>query len=563
MSTRVEKGGPKFRPVLKSKPRIPPVVPVVSVDGRARPPLEEARISLSQPASTQEISLQELPSSHDVSHGSVLMPSNTSSEPNVASSPSKPSGIPIIISRTHVAITNNTIRESSTGQITDPSTSKTPPCNIQSSGDDRQDATTLLDSGVSQKQQKQTLVEAGKEKRSTKAATQAAAEEATNAEPVPAKERQKRKTAKETSNQDRPSKRRRSKSSSKEDSAQADAEDQSVDGGPQKKKRSKKTTTEDAESSAEPIDPTQITMRAICDDLGAGRKSSRWESSQTLYGEARKRAKEERARHILETEQQERETGRSSKKGGLKPPLPKEPLKGNGEHNEDQRDEFSYDETLKTSHYAPQVRIGANGEIVLDIDSLQVDRSADPDLIEEYSHIEENDHSKFTNSSSWSKRRLVRWGKEDTALFYDALRQFGQNFDLIARVLPGKTYRMCKNKFKAEDKKNPGLIDEALKNAVAVDLDTLSRMTGKNFEGPTPIITPRSTLTLGDVADPTTSQQLESNAIEIRSAETEDIDKQLNAEPTPIPETSALQDTFSTTRHSESPPPASSLLEMS
>ena len=49
-----------------------------------------------------------------------------------------------------------------------------------------------------------------------------------------------------------------------------------------------------------------------------------------------------------------------------------------------------------------------------------------------------------------------------------ALRQFGQNYDLIARVLPGRTYRMCKNKFKAEDKKHPGLIDDALKNSVAV-----------------------------------------------------------------------------------------------
>ena len=49
-----------------------------------------------------------------------------------------------------------------------------------------------------------------------------------------------------------------------------------------------------------------------------------------------------------------------------------------------------------------------------------------------------------------------------------ALRQFGQNFDLIARVLPGRTYRMCKNKFKAEDKKHPALIDDALRNSIAV-----------------------------------------------------------------------------------------------
>jgi len=34
---------------------------------------------------------------------------------------------------------------------------------------------------------------------------------------------------------------------------------------------------------------------------------------------------------------------------------------------------------------------------------------------------------------------------------------------------------MCKNKFKAEDKKNSGLIDEALKNGIAVGaVDALS-----------------------------------------------------------------------------------------
>ncbi|KAF8509791.1 hypothetical protein JB92DRAFT_2943828, partial [Gautieria morchelliformis] len=65
---------------------------------------------------------------------------------------------------------------------------------------------------------------------------------------------------------------------------------------------------------------------------------------------------------------------------------------------------------------------------------------------------------------------------------------------------------MCKNKFKAEDKKHPGLIDDALKNSVAVgafycandisDIQTIYHRSwctvsydGKGFlSGPTPII---------------------------------------------------------------------------
>lgn len=266
---------------------------------------------------------------------------------------------------------------------------------------------------------------------------------------------------------------------------------------PPGKRRRRAATVEAAEpeGTPEPIDPTQIRMSAICDDPGSGRISSRWESSQIQYADARKRAREERARALAEADEEERVTGRiGAKKAAPKPVLSSDgeaanPAGGGEEsvvENTGQNpDEFTYTESLKASHYAPQVRIGANGEIVLDMESLQVDRAADPELADEpYSHVEESDQSKFTNNSSWSKRRVVRWGKEDTALFYDvwlfcwddlayltilqALRQFGQNFDLIARVLPGRTYRMCKNKFKAEDKKHPALIDEALRNGVAV-----------------------------------------------------------------------------------------------
>jgi len=287
--------------------------------------------------------------------------------------------------------------------------------------------------------------------------------------------------------------------------------------------------------------------------------SSRWESSQLLYAEARKRAREERARAVAETEELERETGRATgKRGAAKPVLPGEHsnnVEGGEETAEitgQDLDEFSYTESLKASHYAPQVRIGANGEVVLDMDSLQVDRAADPEFVEEYSHIEENDQSRYTNSNSWSKRRIVRWSKEDTALFYDALRQFGQNFDLIARVIPGRTYRMCKNKFKAEDKKNPALIDEALKNGVAVDLNTLSRMTGKDFTGPTPRIEAKKILTFAAETPPENTQennmaeQMEAVPITERNV------------PVSLPENadnSAMPTSQSATRHSASPPP--------
>ena len=45
-----------------------------------------------------------------------------------------------------------------------------------------------------------------------------------------------------------------------------------------------------------------------------------------------------------------------------------------------------------------------------------------------------------------------------------ALSQFGENYELISYVLPGRDRKACKNKFKAEDKRNPSRINFCLKN---------------------------------------------------------------------------------------------------
>lgn len=47
-----------------------------------------------------------------------------------------------------------------------------------------------------------------------------------------------------------------------------------------------------------------------------------------------------------------------------------------------------------------------------------------------------------------------------------ALAQFGENYELISLVLPGRDRQSCKNKFKAEDKKNPNRITHCLKNRI-------------------------------------------------------------------------------------------------
>ncbi|PPQ71475.1 hypothetical protein CVT26_011254, partial [Gymnopilus dilepis] len=114
---------------------------------------------------------------------------------------------------------------------------------------------------------------------------------------------------------------------------------------------------------------------------------------------------------------------------------------------------------------------------------------AENDGTENYTHVVESDLTKFVNSGSYSKRyRGSRWTAEETELFYDALAQYGENYELIALMLPGRDRKSCKNKFKVEDKKNPARINHCLNNSIPVDMKTLSRLTGKDFSGPVPEI---------------------------------------------------------------------------
>ena len=150
-----------------------------------------------------------------------------------------------------------------------------------------------------------------------------------------------------------------------------------------------------------------------------------------------------------------------------------------------QADGFDYSENLAVSRYNVQVRIGANGETIIDEDSLFVNRDEEH-RTEDYTHVEESDFTKFVNSATYSRKvRGSRWSAEETELFYNvsiarisvafprdflilrrpqALSQFGENYELISYVLPGRDRKACKNKFKTEDKKNPARITYCLNN---------------------------------------------------------------------------------------------------
>ncbi|KAL1708332.1 hypothetical protein EV121DRAFT_277296 [Schizophyllum commune] len=297
-----------------------------------------------------------------------------------------------------------------------------------------------------------------------------------------------------TEKEARPKRKRRAKTATTEDD-----EDKPI------RKRRKKVPAFDPDADpGEEIDPTTITMAELCEDTGQGRVSSRAMEVQDSWAAWKVRSREYRARLMAKKErkklgkpeeEEEEEQNAAAKEApeGDSPAKQAPPddtqataVETNGDGEEDSDDDFYGN--LKARDYTTQVRLGAGASIVIDEESTQVDRAADEDTTG-YTHVVEHDRTKFINSSTYTKKvRGSRWSAEETELFYDALRQYGENYELIAIMLPGRDRKSCQNKFKAEDKKNPHLINAALKSNVPIDMQTLSRITGKDFSGPTPEI---------------------------------------------------------------------------
>ncbi|KAJ3573051.1 hypothetical protein NP233_g2683 [Leucocoprinus birnbaumii] len=245
----------------------------------------------------------------------------------------------------------------------------------------------------------------------------------------------------------------------------------------------------------EDIDPTIVTMATLCSDTGQGRVSSK--AAEILTNHAAWKAKNRERRARMRAAMEAKKYGRSVDDETEEPPSNS---LGDAESSNaaagpstagpgtDEQTGIDYSQQMETSRFNVQVRIGPNGETIIDEESLVVDRAENEDT-SNYTHVVESDHTKFVNSGTYGKRyRGSRWSAEETELFYHALSQYGENYELIAYVLPGRDRKSCKNKFKAEDKKNHARINYCLNNRIPVDMKTLERMTGKDFSGPVPEI---------------------------------------------------------------------------
>jgi len=115
----------------------------------------------------------------------------------------------------------------------------------------------------------------------------------------------------------------------------------------------------------------------------------------------------------------------------------------------------------------PQVKVGPNGEIIIDESSTMVETTASKrartDLADS-TLVVENAGNKLTNYGTYSKKRKYSdWTEKETFRFYRALSLVGSDFTMMEQLFKKRDRRELKLKFKKEEKINGTLVDKCLR----------------------------------------------------------------------------------------------------
>lgn len=112
-----------------------------------------------------------------------------------------------------------------------------------------------------------------------------------------------------------------------------------------------------------------------------------------------------------------------------------------------------------------------DGKMVIEESSLEMAEDGHFDGDEfPYEEITEENQATATYSSFKTRAKVLRWGLEETWLFYQALRQCGLEFSLMQSFFPGRTRVSLKRKFYKEEKEHPELIKQTLYTSLPLDM---------------------------------------------------------------------------------------------
>ncbi|XP_058731443.1 transcription factor TFIIIB component B''-like isoform X2 [Vicia villosa] len=92
------------------------------------------------------------------------------------------------------------------------------------------------------------------------------------------------------------------------------------------------------------------------------------------------------------------------------------------------------------------------------------DEFRDPDDDDQVSERFTSTAPLLNYQSFMDKTPRGKWSKQDTEVFYEAVRQFGTDFSMIQQLFPDKTRHQVKLKYKKEERQHPLLLSDAVNN---------------------------------------------------------------------------------------------------
>ncbi|CAL8582053.1 hypothetical protein XPA_007731 [Xanthoria parietina] len=239
-------------------------------------------------------------------------------------------------------------------------------------------------------------------------------------------------------------------------------------------RKEREPTPEEAEN--ETIVPGQVRMADLCRDTRKGKKSDMLKALQERDKEELVKKQQKELQQLVGNEAPAEDNERD---GAANSAAENANASGPSAVEVERRQELS--------QHVPGTYVNEDGEIMIDTDSLQVDRHARAAAEREQGQleaVEENYLSRpAVNSQTYAKREKANsWPEELTDDFYEALRMFGTDFDMIARMLR-KTRRAIKLKFTREERLDPDRINQALRGErIAVDVEDFSRRAGEELK---------------------------------------------------------------------------------
>lgn len=166
-----------------------------------------------------------------------------------------------------------------------------------------------------------------------------------------------------------------------------------------------------------------------------------------------------------------------------------------------------------------QLKLDKDGNIIVDEASTIIDKHQQYSVLNKTKEVtQETNFTNLYNNASYTKQQYTDpWTVDEEIKFYKSLSKWGTDFNFISQFFPYRTRRQVKLKFSLEEKKNPVLIELALKRKLPFDFEMFVKECKIANTDPTlPIINENSDITSIGKLNIFTLEQYEERLADVR-----------------------------------------------